>query len=185
MPAAVPPDLRPADRPMDRPTSPRREVDRRADRPDPAARPLEQAEAKVAFEARLAKLEVEIEAVLDCAPGPIRFLPLRRAIWRALLLPARYVLWLYRQQLKAGLEPRTLAAISRGAFEADDCAGQQRALDAVAIALAARAALGDARAVAELFDYIEGRSGRRRSDARSTPQQIDLEPIVRLLNGRR
>src|SRR5262245_18112983 len=127
--AAVPLDFQPA-------------VGHDADRP---IRPLEQAEADAAFVARLAAIEREIEATLDRAPGGIRFLPLRRAIWRALLLPARDVLWLYRQQLQAGLDPRTLAAIGRGAFEADDCAGHQRAVDAMAIALLARAVLGDAR----------------------------------------
>jgi hypothetical protein len=167
--AAVPLDLQPA-------------VDRDPDRP---VRPLEQAEAKAAFEARLAELERVIEATLDRAPGPVRFLPSRRAIWRALLLPAPYVLWLYRQQLQAGLDPRTLAAIGRGAFEADDRACHQRAIDALAIALVARAALGDARAVAELFDRIEGRPGPRRPDRSSDPPPMDLEPIVRLLNERR
>ena len=166
--AAMPLDLQPA-------------VGRDSDRP---VRPLEQAEAKIAFEARLAKLEFEIEAALDHAPGRIRFLPLRRAIWRALLLPARYVMWLYRQQLQAGLDPAALAAIGRGAFEADDCAGQHRALDAMAIALVARTALGDARAVAELFVQIEGRAGRRRPDASFDRPPADLEPIVRLLNER-
>jgi hypothetical protein len=182
-------DLRSADRPMDCPGPGRkvdRDADRRADRrPDPVARPLKQAEAKAAFEARLAELEREIEAVLDRAPGPIRYRPLRRALWRALLLPARYVLWLYRQQLQAGLDPRTLAAIGRGAFEADDCAGRQRAMDAMAIALVARAVLGDARAAARLFDRIEGRPGPRRPDRSSDPPPMDLEPIVRLLNERR
>src|SRR5262249_14332633 len=141
---AVPLDLRSADRQTNRPAG---LSDRRADRSEPVARTLEQADA--AFEARLAGIERAIEATLDRAPGPIRFQPLRGAMWRALLLPARYVLWLYRQQLQAGLDPRTLAAIGRGAFEADDCAGHRRAMDAMAIALVARAALVDARAVAE------------------------------------
>jgi hypothetical protein len=168
--AAVPLDLHPA-------------VDRDPDRP---VRPLEQADqAKAAFAARLAAIEREIEAVLDRAPGPIRFLPLRRAIWRALLLPARYVLWLYRQQLQAGLDPPTLATIGREAFEAHDRAGQQRAMDAMAIALVARAILGDARATALLADRIEGRPAARRPDASSDPPPMDLEPIVRLLNERR
>ena len=168
--AAVPLDLQPAlDRDPERPVRPREQAD----------------QAKAAFAARLAELEREIEATLDRAPGPIRFLPLRRAIWRALLLPARYVLWLYRRQLQASLDPTTLAAIGRGAFEADDCAGQQRAMDAMAIALVARAVLGDPRAVAELFVQIEGRPGRRRPDASSDPPPMDLEPIVRLLNERR
>jgi hypothetical protein len=181
--AAVPLDLRPADRQTNRPAE---LSDQRADRPDPIARPLEQADqANAAFAARLAGLEREIEAVLDRAPGRIRFLPLRRAIWRALLLPARYVLWLYRQQQQASLDPTALAAIGRGAFEADDRAGQQQVIDAMAIALVARAALGDARAVAELFDQIEGRPGRRRPDASFDPPPMDLEPLVRLLNERR
>src|SRR5262245_46088308 len=105
---AVPLDLRSADRQTNRPDG---LSDRRADGPDPIARPLEQAEAT--FAARLAELERQIEAVLDRAPGPIRFMPLRRALWRALLMPARYVLLLYRQQLQAGLDPGTLAAIGR------------------------------------------------------------------------
>ena len=58
-------------------------------------------------------------------------------------------------------------------------------MDAMAIALVARAALGDARAVAELFVQIEGRPGRRRPDASFDPPRMNLEPIVRLLNGRR
>jgi hypothetical protein len=101
------------------------------------------------------------------------------------LLPARYVLWLYRQQLLAGLDPHALAAIGRCAAEADDRACHQRAMDAMAIALVARAVLGDARAVAELFVQIEGRAGRRRPDASFDPPRMDLEPIVRLMNERR
>ena len=98
-------------------------------------------------------------------------------------MPARYVLWPYRQQLLAGLDSTALAAIGRGAFEADDCAGQQRAIDAMAIALVARAVLGDARAAAEIFVQIEGRAGRRRPDASFDPPLMDLEPIVRLLRS--
>jgi hypothetical protein len=134
---------------------------------------------------RLAHRLAEIDRALDRAPGPIRYRPLRRAIWRALLLPARYVLWLYRQQLQAGLDPRTLAAIGRGAFEADDRACHQRAIDAMAIALVARAILGDARASALLAERIEGRPAVRRPDASPDPPPMDLEPIVRLLSERR
>ena len=165
---AVPLDLQPA-------------LDRDPERP---VRALEQAEqVNATFAVRLAAIEREIEATLDHAPGPIRFLPLRRAIWRALLLPARYVLWLYRQQLQAGLDPPALAAVGRG--KAHDCAGQQRAMDAMAIALVARAVMGDARAITLLAERIEGRPGPRRPDRSAAPPPMDLEPIVRLLNSRR
>jgi hypothetical protein len=55
----------------------------------------------------------------------------------------------------------------------------------MAIAMVARAILGDARAVAELFVQIEGRPGRRRPDVSFDPPLMDLEPLVRLLNKRR
>jgi len=123
----------------------------------------------------LAQRLAEIDRVLDRAPGPIRYRPLRRAVWRALLLPVGAVLRMYRQQLEA-------------ARLADKPAEDPDALQVMAYALVARAVLGDARATALLFDLIEGRVGRperRRGDARSRHmprnqgRAPDLDPVER------
>jgi len=140
---------------------------------------------RAAFEVRLAALERDIETTLDRTRGSVRYSPLRRAVWRQLLLPARYLLHVYREQLKADLAPTVLRELGEAARVAGDRGAYGRALDAMAIALVARAALGDARAIAEVFVQIEGRPGRRRPDASSDPPPMDLEPIVRLLNERR
>jgi hypothetical protein len=102
----------------------------------------------------LAQRLAEIDRVLDCAPGPIRYRPLRRAVWRVLLLPADFVLWKFRQQLDAA---------RLGGDHAED----PDALQAMVYALVAKAILGDARASSLLFDIIEGRPERRRCDART------------------
>jgi hypothetical protein len=104
---------------------------------------------------RLAQRLAEIDRVLDRAPGPIRYRPLQRAVWRALLLPAGFVLWTYRRQLDT-------ATLSSQPSEDHD------ALQATAYALVTRAILGDVRASSLLFDMIEGRPERRRGDARTS-----------------
>jgi hypothetical protein len=122
---------------------------------------------------QLAQRLAEIDRVLDRAPGPIRYRPLRRAVWRALLLPVGDVLWMYRRQLDgAGLTGKP--------------DGDSDALQAMAYALVARAILGDASASSLLFDIIEGRPERRRSDARASPcvrgtrsTAADLNPVER------
>jgi hypothetical protein len=125
---------------------------------------------------RLAQQLAEIDRILDRAPGPVRYRPLRRAIWRALLLPAGFVLWTFRRQLDAGRL-------------AGKPAENHDALQAMAYTLVARAILGDMRASALLADLIEGRVGRpkrRRSDARSSRDAqatrntaADLDPAER------
>ena len=125
---------------------------------------------------RLAQRLAEIDRVLDRAPGPIRYRPLRRAVWRALLLPAGFVLWKFRRQLDA--------ARLGGKPDKDP-----DALQAMAYALGARAMLGDVRALALLFDLIEGRVGpseHRRGDASSSGYMhgkgstaADLDPVER------
>jgi hypothetical protein len=123
---------------------------------------------------RLAQRLAEIDRALDRALGPIRYRPLRRAVWRALLLPAGFVLWTYRRQL---------AVASMAGTPAED----PDALQTMAYALVARAILGDVRASALLFDLIEGRVARqRRGDARSSgcvqgkrSTAADIDPVER------
>jgi len=122
---------------------------------------------------QLAQRLAEIDRLLDRAPGPIRYRPLRRAVWRVLLLPVGDVLRKYRRQLDAA------KLASKPAEDPD-------ALQAMAYALVARAILGDVSAASLLFDIIEGRPERRRGDAcisrcvrgkRSTA--ADLDPVER------
>src|SRR5262245_17480850 len=91
---------------------------------------------------RLTQRLAEIDRTLDCASGQIRYRPLRRATWRALLLPIGDVLRLYRRQLDAA------RLVSKPSEDYD-------ALQAMAYALVARAILGDVKASNLLFDFIE------------------------------
>ena len=123
---------------------------------------------------RLAERLAEIDRALDRAPGPIRYRPLRRAIWRVLLLPADFVLWTYRRQLDA-------------AGSAGKPAEDPDALQAMAYALVARAILGDGRAAKLLFDLVDGRPGRRREVRTSSTDGIGpeaIEALVRFMNER-
>ena len=116
----------------------------------------------------------EIDRALDRAPGPIRYRPLRRAIWRALLLPAAFVLWKYRRQLDA-------------AGSAGKPAEDRDALQAMSYALVARAILGDGRAAKLLFDLVDGKPGRRREVRTSSTNGIGpkaIEALVRFMNER-
>lgn len=109
------------------------------------------------LEARLAV----IEAALEAAPGRIRYRPLRRAIWRALLLTHHEVCWLRANP------PATLPS-----------------LDLIALALVDRACCGNVKAGALLFDLVEGRPGRRREVGTSSTDGIGsetIEALVRLM----
>src|SRR5262249_41317187 len=148
--AAVPFDLRSADRQTNRPAG---LSDRRADRPDPVARPLEQPDqAKAALAARLAELEREIKAVLDRARAQSAS---RRYAGRS-GAPCCCRRAMSCSSTASSCWPASTRAGWRRSvgerFEADDCAGQQRAMDAMAIALVARGA---------------GRCARRRGALRS------------------
>jgi hypothetical protein len=103
----------------------------------------------------------------------VRERPILRAVWRALLLPAGFVLWKFRSQLDGA---------KLGSKPAEDL----EAVQAMAHALVARAILGDARASSLLFDIIEGRPERRRGDARTSrcvwgkrTTTADLDPVER------
>ena len=73
---------------------PRRDWNRSGGQPPACAMvslmPRDQPEFDLSFEARLPAIEAAIELALDQAPGRIRHVPIMRALWRALLLPARY-----------------------------------------------------------------------------------------------
>lgn len=103
------------------------------------------------------KLEA-IEALLECAPGRIRYRPLRRALWRALLLSAVEVRWL-RANPPASLGP----------------------LDLIALALVDRACAGNMKASKLVLDQIEGRP-HRRADARP-PAGIRLSTIEAIVHS--
>jgi hypothetical protein len=116
------------------------------------------------LEGRLAHCLAEIERALDSAPARARESPIRRAIWRALLLPAGFVLWAFRQQLDAD---------RLGGKPAED----PDALQAMAYVLVARAALGDVRAASMIFDMIEGRPSVRHGDTRSRQHRPLNQPV--------
>ena len=84
----------------------------------------------------------EIDRALEAAPPAIRFRPLIRAIWRALLLTSGELAAL-------AARPDSLATFDR-----------------VAITLIGRAVRGDVKAAGMLADMIEGKPGLRCGDAR-------------------
>jgi hypothetical protein len=91
----------------------------------------------------LADRVADIDAVLSAAPVRIRYRPLTKVVWRALLLTVPEV-----QMLLAAPPPSF------------------KPLDLVALRLVSRACRGDARATSMIFDMIEGRPGARSGDVR-------------------
>jgi hypothetical protein len=112
----------------------------------------------------LAVRVAEIDLWLDSTPGRIRFRPLLRAIFRALVLTVPELHFLL------SCPPPNLGP-----------------LDLMALQLVGRAAQGDLKAVRRLFDLIEGRPRRRRAtraDADDGLTEDQVERIVRHLNER-
>jgi hypothetical protein len=105
----------------------------------------------------------ELDAMLAEAPPRIRYRPLKRALWRGLLLTV--------PELAAVLAcPPTFL----------------RAFDLIALRLVWRAVLGNVKAISMVYDIIEGRPERRRGDARSSSwtrgkrsTAPDLDPVER------
>jgi hypothetical protein len=115
--------------------------------------------------ARLTARLAVIDAVLSSAPRRIRELPVRRTLWRFLLLD------IAKLSLLLSLLPKP----AKGA-EADPSIGLREeatsslqssltALDMIVLRLVGKALLGDVRAMSCIFDVIEGRTERRRRDA--------------------
>jgi hypothetical protein len=98
-----------------------------------------------------------VDQVLETAPGRIRLHPIRRSLWRWLLMPANIVV-----ALAALLASPQAEALRR-------LPASLSALDAIALRVVARACRGDVRAARLIFDWIEGRPARRRGDARYSP----------------
>jgi hypothetical protein len=100
--------------------------------------------------ARLAKIDCD----LDSAPPAIRFRPLVRATWRALLLtPAELASLVAR--------PEGLATFDR-----------------LAVTIVGRAVLGDLKAAGILADMIEGKPDLRRGDARPSGRRRPEGPAA-------
>jgi hypothetical protein len=97
-----------------------------------------------------------IDQAIETAPGRIRLHPIRRSLWRWLLMPTNVVLSL--AVLLASPQPEALLGLP----------ASLSAFDAIALRVVARACRGDVCAARLIFDWIEGRPERRRGDARSS-----------------
>jgi hypothetical protein len=109
----------------------------------------------------LARL-AEIERALAAAPDRIRHSPVRRALWRALLMPVGE---LFRRRRLGTMLPLH---------------GEPGCLDGLAEVLVAKACTGDVRAVRLLFDLIEGKPrGRPEIQPSGGLDPVVIEQLVR------